>query len=98
MKRLGMVLIATLLPAILIPAHPASAAMVCAKRSDVTKRLKQRFDEKPTSIGIIGENLLELYTSKQGSFTVVITRANGVSCLVLAGENWRQVKQKDTES
>jgi len=94
MKRLGIALIIALLPAILIPAHKANAAMVCAKRSDVIKRLKQRFDERPTSVGIVGENLLELYTSKQGSFTVVITRADGVSCLVLAGQNWRRVKQK----
>ena len=98
MKRLGTVLIATLVLTILVPAPPATAAMVCAKRGEITKRLKQRFGEAPTSVGIVGESLLELYTSKRGSFTVVITRANGISCLLVAGESWRKIKEKDPQS
>jgi hypothetical protein len=79
---------------LLIPINTAKAAMVCGKRSDVIRQLKQRFAETTSARGITGKNLLELYTSKTGSFTVVITRTDGVSCLLAAGENWHTTQER----
>ena len=38
-------------------------------------------------------SMLEVLTSPAGgSWTVIMTMPNGVSCLVAAGENWESVK------
>jgi len=77
---------------------PVHAAMTCGTRSFVAKQLERRYAEQTTGVGTVGPNLLQLYTSKDGTFTIVVTRADGTSCLLLAGENWRAVTPKDPQS
>jgi hypothetical protein len=36
--------------------------------------------------------VLELFASKTGSWTMVITNADGRSCLLAAGENWDMIQ------
>jgi len=33
-------------------------------------------------------SLVELYTSENGTWTLMLTRPDGVSCLIAAGQNW----------
>jgi hypothetical protein len=33
-------------------------------------------------------NIVELFTSEKGSWTLLLTLPTGVSCLIAAGDNW----------
>ena len=74
---------------------PASAQQsVCGKRGDILKQLSIRYSEAPAAMGLSSTGgMLEVLTSPAGgSWTIVMTMPNGVSCLVAAGENWESVK------
>ncbi len=40
---------------------------------------------------------MELFTSKSGSWTLLITRTNGLSCIAASGQDWTPVEGKLTE-
>lgn len=70
----------------------ASAAPPCAKRSDVVYNLAQAYSEVPAARGLAaGSMMVEVFTSAEGTFTIVVTRADGMSCLIAAGTSWRHV-------
>ncbi len=70
-------------------AVPADAQLQCAHRSELITRLDQGFDEKLTGVGVTSNGLLlEVFASKEGSWTAVITRPDGHSCIVAHGEDW----------
>jgi len=76
-----------------VVATPATAQMVCGKHADIAKRLESGYQEVRTGIGLAGNGgLIELYTSEKGTFTIVLTRPNGLSCLMAVGENWEVLK------
>ena len=42
--------------------------------------------------------LLEIWTSKQtGSFTVFVTRSDGMSCVMATGKNWNGIAEQTKE-
>lgn len=74
---------------------PASAQQIpCGKRGDVLKQLSVRHSEAPAAMGLSSTGgMLEVLTSPTGgSWTILMTMPNGVSCLVAAGENWESVE------
>ncbi len=73
-----------------LPATPAQAqqAMLCGLRDDMGKMLDQRFGEQPQAGGIVGDRIVELLVSQTGSWTILITSADGRSCVVTGGEDW----------
>ena len=76
-----------------VVATPAFAQMVCGNHADIEKRLQTGYQEVRTGVGLAGNGgLIELYTSEKGTFTIVLTRPNGMSCLMAVGENWEIVK------
>lgn len=81
-------------------APPASAQSVkCMPRPSLIQELETRYNENLSGGGLQNaQQLLEIWTSEQsGSFTVFVTRPDGISCVVATGKNWnsttRQVKE-----
>lgn len=69
----------------------AQAPAACAPRADVLKQLSSKYRENPIAVGV-AENgaLLEVLASSDGAtWTALVTRANGVSCVVMSGEAWQ---------
>lgn len=65
---------------------------VCALHQTVVDKLKKTFDEQPTSTGVsTGGSMLEVFTSPTGTWTIVVTTPDGVSCLKLTGEHWEDM-------
>jgi len=80
--------------AALLAAMPASAQAQCGPREQIVKSLGERFKETPTGMGITEPGqILELFTSDTGSWTVVLTMPSGTSCLIAAGENWDSIQR-----
>jgi len=81
------------------PAAPAHAQTGCDSRAAVIEGLKQTFQENPVAIGVEQSgNLVELLTADDGdSWTLVVTRPDGISCIAAAGENWSEIQGKTEE-
>lgn len=75
---------------------PALAETFCAKHDALATILDSKFGEQQTGAGLAGkEAMVELYVSKKGTFTLVSTNTEGVSCIVGAGDNWEKVEPKE---
>jgi hypothetical protein len=78
--------------AVLLFASPAlsQTQMPCADRADVVSRLAERYGETLQSMGLNQNNtILEVYASEEtGTWTILLSRADGTACLVAAGQMW----------
>ena len=72
---------------------PALAQAQCGPREQIVKSLGENFKETPIGMGVTQPGqVLELFASSSGSWTMVVTTPNGTSCLIAAGENWDTVR------
>lgn len=67
--------------------------VACAPRAEITAILKRRHGEALLGFGLRG--MVAAYevwrSSKSGSWTIVLTRPNNISCIMAAGQNWMEV-------
>ena len=74
-------------------ATQANAQILCGPHDQVAESLNGKFKESRAGLGLAGDgNVVELFVSQKGSWTMVVTRPNGTSCLVAAGDNWEIVE------
>ncbi|MBW9065197.1 hypothetical protein JNB71_17985 [Rhizobium herbae] len=79
------------LMALALTAYPAAAQPVlnCAEHSKIVEFLGSHYSETLQAIGLINDAaILEVYVSKGGSWTILVTNVSGRSCVVFAGQNW----------
>lgn len=77
----------------MLAAAPPAHASNCAKRADVVERLENKYSEALTAGGLQGnkniQTMVEVWASeKTGTFTVILTNAQGVSCIVATGTDF----------
>lgn len=73
---------------------PVQAQSVCGKRSDIVKRLNSVFEEQRRSAGLAADgNLVEVFVSHTGSWTIIFTKPGGLTCLVAVGQHWQRVEE-----
>ena len=68
----------------------------CADRSVIVDSLAQKYGESRQSVGLGNNNtLVEVFASEEtGSWSIIITRAGGPTCLVAAGNNYQLVREE----
>jgi hypothetical protein len=72
----------------------AQAQQVCTMRADLVKMLGDKYKEQPTGQGLVGDRaMLEVYVSDKGTFTIVSSYPNGVSCIIAAGNSWEAMER-----
>lgn len=74
-----------------LAAQAQAQGVACLPRDALVERLEGRYKESPPAGGGLQspQQLLEVWASEEtGSFTVFVTRPNGVSCIVATGQNW----------
>lgn len=87
MLRLKTLLVAAF--ATLVFTTPTLAQSICGERSRFLDQLGQHYGERLSAVGLVSNGtLLEVMTSETGSWTILITQPNGVSCVVATGESW----------
>ena len=72
-------------------AWPAAARQQpCGPHGQILRTLAERWGESPTGMGIVANGFVVEFVTNAGtgSFTVVLTQPGGVTCVVMAGENW----------
>ncbi len=73
--------------------HTAAAVRaqpVCMPHDELTKRLYATFAEAPTANAVANNGaLVELFATRDHtSWTLAMTRPGGMSCVLVAGEEW----------
>ncbi len=67
----------------------SAAQAPCTMRDDLVKLLASKYKEGPVSFGTAnGKAVVEVFASETGTFTIIATRANGLSCIIAAGQDW----------
>ena len=85
---------AVLMPAAMV-SESAAAMRVCGEWVKMTKMLSGKYQEKPKAVGVssTGKSVLEVYTSTEGSWTLLLTTAKDMTCIMGAGHSWQDKDQ-----
>lgn len=83
----------------LILATQAAEAAQCAPRDQVVAGLATGFDEVRRGAGLTAgpdgqAQVLEIYASEAGSWTIVVTLPDGRTCLVASGQGWEVLEEE----
>ena len=67
----------------------------CGPRDAVMDRLAQGYGETRQSMGLGSNNaVIEVFASDEtGSWTITVTQANGLTCLVASGQGYEQLAE-----
>ena len=76
---------------------PATAQQLpCGDRDEMVKSLFSQYREEQRAIGLANQTaVIEIFTSKTGSWTILLTKPDGASCVVSAGEAWQDIAPKE---
>jgi hypothetical protein len=80
--------------AMILAANDVSAqTRNCADHAQIVERLATSYGESRQSVGLSSDNaMVEIFASAEtGSWTIVVTRPDGPSCLIAAGQSFQQV-------
>jgi hypothetical protein len=82
-----------------ILATQAAQAAQCGPRDQVVAGLATRFDEIRRGAGLAAgpdgrAQVVEVFTSAAGSWTITVTLPNGQTCLVASGQAWNDVTEE----
>jgi len=71
----------------------------CNERDNVLELLAKKYQEIPIAAGVTNTGgLVEVLNDpKTGTWTIIVSTPQGMSCLVAAGEGWRWFKQEKLE-
>jgi hypothetical protein len=70
----------------------AAAQASCGPRDQIVKVLADQYKEDPVGIGLAQPGqVLEVFASQAGSWSMVMTMPDGKACLIAAGDNWEMV-------
>ena len=68
------------------------AQSVCNDRAKFVEQLSGGYAENTVAMGLVNNgSILEILTSNKGSWTILITKPDGISCVVAAGDAWEDV-------
>ncbi len=73
----------------------ADPGAVCAKRSEVVARLREGYGETRRAYGLErADAMYEVFASDgAGTWTIIVSSPDGVSCLVASGRNWSHASE-----
>ena len=93
LSRIARAFAATPLLALAVPAAASEPEEpICGEREVFVDRLVQGFGERPASVGLGADgNVVEVFRSDGGSWTLLITKPGGISCVIAAGEAWHHL-------
>lgn len=94
MKSLTVILLFLIILVVQLPENvKADTEPACALREDIIRSFEVEFGEKPQAAGIGPFGLIiEVLAAPTGTFTILATRPDGISCIVAAGAEWRWIK------
>lgn len=72
----------------------ADAQSVCGDYEEITDKLEASYQEYRHGLGLAANgSVIEIRVSETQTFTIIIVRPDGLTCLMAAGENWEGIKK-----
>lgn len=67
---------------------------ICGPRTTLVRKLIDRFGETRRGAGLVdARRALEIWASdRTGSWTVIMTRSDGIACVVASGKHWHSTR------
>ena len=67
----------------------------CFPHAVIEKTLGQKYQEKVAAMGIATDqrSMVQLFVSESGTWTIVVTYTNGLSCISASGERWASIEK-----
>ena len=67
-------------------------AAKCGPHEIFVKLLSEKYNEYPVAVGLVGSTrVMETFASAEGTWTVAVTNAEGITCILAAGDNYEGV-------
>lgn len=74
-----------------LPAIAQQELLACSSHDEMVDVLARRYSEQPRAIGLANPSaVIEIFTSEAGTWTILLTRPDGASCIVSAGDSWEE--------
>jgi hypothetical protein len=91
MKRYAGIALAAVL--FLLPSPGTSAGPVCGDRAKVIDSLAAKYAEEPVAVGVTPNGgVIEVLSAPDGrTWTILFTRPDQVTCLLVSGEAWQDI-------
>ncbi len=83
----------------LVASTASAQSQLCNERDWVLELLAKKYKESPVAGGVTNTGgLVQVLTDgKSGTWTIIVTTPQGISCVVAAGEGWRLMQQVTVE-
>ncbi len=83
-------------PMLCLPFAAQAQQGQCGPRDAVVAHLATKYSETRRSVGLAANNtVMEVYASDDtGSWTITVTTAQGMTCLVASGQNFQPVEEE----
>jgi hypothetical protein len=92
MIRPSLASLAILGATIALGASSAGAQSSCGPREQLVRLLADQYKEDPIGIGLAQPGqVMEVFASSNGSWTMIMTMPDGKACMIAAGDNWEMV-------
>ena len=78
---------------------PAGAQKMCSQHGKVIGQFAKVHKENPVAGGLTQDGrLIEVLSTDDGrTWTMVVSKPNGETCVMMAGEGWRKLKLKEID-
>ena len=74
-------------------AQQVQGGSVCGERDKFLSHLGKNHKETPSAMGVTASGrVIEVLTSSDGTWTIIMTHPNGMTCMVAAGQAWENVE------
>jgi hypothetical protein len=73
-------------------APEALAGQPCGAHDEIVKELRVKYQETRRVMGVLdARNVMEIFMSPRGTWTVLVTNTRGASCITAAGDDWQEI-------
>ena len=78
----------------------AQAQMQCHQHKEVLGKFADTYKEAPVAGGLTqdGRLLQVLSSGDDGTWTIVLSKPDGMTCVIMAGEAWRKLDPKPAQN
>jgi len=85
-------LCALVTPTVPVMAETPFPSTICHKTENMSQRLTRQHGAERSARGTQGpDQILEVWTNDRGGWTLVVTYATGLSCIVAMGKDWESL-------
>lgn len=82
--------------AIVATARAQPPRVPCGERAALLFHLLDGYSEKPVAMGLDARGrVLEVLAAPSGTWSLLVTRPGGPTCLVMSGEGWEAIAPSD---